>query len=155
MRSRFAVTLLTAALTALAVAVVVGAQSGSPSAKANDSLFAALAGPNEVAPGDRNGRGSFAATFDGGSLCFGLTVKNLAPPAAAHIHRGAAGKDGDVVITLDVPPGGDPGAVGDCTSVPKALRKAILKRPGRYYVNVHTPDFPNGAVRGQLFAKKP
>jgi hypothetical protein len=26
----------------------------------------------------------------------------------------------------------------------------VLAHPGDYYVNVHTADFPGGAVRGQL-----
>ncbi|MBS1786273.1 MAG: CHRD domain-containing protein [Acidobacteria bacterium] len=26
----------------------------------------------------------------------------------------------------------------------------IMKNPGNYYVNVHTAEFPNGAIRGQL-----
>ncbi len=28
--------------------------------------------------------------------------------------------------------------------------KAICTHPGQYYVNVHTADYPAGAVRGQL-----
>jgi len=28
--------------------------------------------------------------------------------------------------------------------------KAIRTRPGQYYVNVHTADYPAGAARGQL-----
>jgi uncharacterized protein (DUF3820 family) len=31
----------------------------------------------------------------------------------------------------------------------KLLRK-IADKPGDYYVNVHTADFPAGAIRGQL-----
>ncbi len=31
-----------------------------------------------------------------------------------------------------------------------ATIKAIRTHPGQYYVNVHTADYPAGAVRGQL-----
>jgi hypothetical protein len=155
MRSRLAVTLAAAALAALAVAVVVSAQQGSSSATARDSLFAAMAGKNEKPKGDRDGRGSFAASFDGEQLCYGYVVKNIADPTAAHVHKGSAGKVGDPVITLDTPASGDPGTVSDCVAVDAARRRDILRRPATYYVNVHNADFPAGAVRGQLFARSP
>jgi hypothetical protein len=28
--------------------------------------------------------------------------------------------------------------------------KAIAANPAKYYVNVHSPEFPKGAIRGQL-----
>ena len=156
MRSRFAMTLLTAGLTALAVAVVVSAQSASPAASANDSLLAALAGKNEVSPkGDKNGRGSFAATFDGRRLCYGYSVKNIGKPVAAHLHSAPAGKNGVARVELKLPKSGDPGSVSGCMKIPADVRDDILRRPKGYYVNVHTAEFPNGAVRGQLSAKSP
>lgn len=155
MTLRMATAALAAALSALAVAVVVSAQNGSTSATAKDSLFAALAGKNERPRADKDGRGSFAANFAGGELCYGYVVKNIADPAAAHIHKGAAGKNGDVVITLDTPRSGNPGTVSGCVDVAAGLRRKILANPATYYVNVHNADFPGGAVRGQLFARSP
>jgi hypothetical protein len=35
-------------------------------------------------------------------------------------------------------------------SAPRATIKAIKKNPSGYYVNIHTSDFPAGAIRGQL-----
>ena len=155
MTLRIALAALAAALSALAVAVVVSAQNGSTSATAKDSLFAALAGKNERPTADRDGRGSFAANFAGGELCYGYVVKNIGDPAAAHIHKGAAGKNGDVVIPLKTPSSGNPGTVSDCVAVGAGLRKSILSNPATFYVNVHNGDFPGGAVRGQLFARSP
>ena len=37
-----------------------------------------------------------------------------------------------------------------CVGVEHDLLKAIRKDPEQYYVNVHTGEFPEGAVRGQL-----
>jgi hypothetical protein len=155
MTLRIAMAALAAALSALAVAVVVSAQNGSTSATAKDSLFAALAGKNERPKADKDGRGSFAANFVGGQLCYGYVVKGIGDPAAAHIHKGTAGKNGDVVIPLDTPSSGNPGTVSDCVDVAAGLKKDILRRPSTYYVNVHNADFPGGAIRGQLFAKSP
>jgi hypothetical protein len=140
------------------IAVVgAGAQGGGQQSKA---LFAVLTGGKEVSPegergtGDANGRGSFGAIFDGNRLCYGLTNKNIQDPVAAHIHSGSAREAGDVEITLEQPSDGDPGASSDCVRVARPLARAILADPKDYYVNVHTGDFPNGAVRGQLFARQ-
>jgi CHRD domain len=148
-----------AAATAFVLIGVVGAgaQGGGQQSKA---LFAVLTGKKEVSPegekgvGDTDGRGSFAATFDGNELCYGLTNKNIQDPIAAHIHRGSARVAGPVVVPLEQPATGDPGASSACTDVEPALGRAIRKNPRKFYVNVHTADFPGGAVRGQLFARQ-
>ena len=157
MKLRIGGAVAAAALSALAVAVVVSAQSGAPAASSSDGLFAALSGGNEVdSPGDGDGRGSFSATVVGKKkICFGLSVKKIGDVAAAHIHKGAKGKNGDVVVTLGTPKDGAGSAVAGCATISAATVKAILKKPGGFYVNVHTADFGGGAIRGQLFAKTP
>jgi CHRD domain-containing protein len=149
---------LAAAIVFVLIGVVgAGAQGGGQQSKA---LFAVLTGKKEVSPegekgvGDPNGRGSFAAIFDGNELCYGLTNKNIEDPIAAHIHRGGPNVAGPVVIPLQQPATGDPGASSDCTDVEASLARAIRKNPRKYYVNVHTEDFPGGAVRGQLFGQR-
>lgn len=141
-----------------------GKSKGKSGHKADRVLFAKLNGRNEIGPdgkkgaGDPDGRGGFTALVADDEVCFGLTVDNIDPPAAAHIHRGKRGENGPVVITLTVPSGGDPGATGGC--VPPdggntALLEEILKHSNRFYVNVHTAEYPSGAVRGQLKHKRP
>jgi CHRD domain len=132
----------------------VGAQGAGDRA-----LFAVLNGAKEVDPdgtrgtGDPNGRGSFSATIDGRELCYGIQVKNVGDPAAAHIHRGSRTVAGPVVQELEHPDAGDPGSSGACVRLSANLARGLKRNPGRYYVNVHNADFPNGAVRGQLFAR--
>jgi hypothetical protein len=46
------------------------------------------------------------------------------------------------------------GASSDCVRVDRSIARAILANPNRYYVNVHTAGLPDGAIRGQLFAKQ-
>jgi hypothetical protein len=61
---------------------------------------------------------------------------------------------GPIVLPLTQPTAGDPGASSACVDVNEALAGELLKRPSRFYVNVHTGPFPNGAVRGQLTTQK-
>jgi CHRD domain len=123
-------------------------------------LFAALNGANEVnaqgekGVGDRNGGGSFTAVIKGQELCFGLAVKDIGKPTAAHIHRGGPNTAGDIVVPLEsLPTSGNPGSSAGCTEVSRSLVRQIRQNPGRFYVNVHNSAFPDGAVRGQLFAR--
>lgn len=138
----------------LAVGILPAATSPSPG-----PLFASLDGASEVGPdgkkraGDPDGAGAFNAVIDGGQLCFGLSVRDIAAPTAAHIHRGNPSVAGPVVVPLTPPPSGDPGASSGCVTVDAALADEILAHRTRFYVNVHNAGFPGGAVRGQLFKK--
>ena len=155
MSRRIALPLSAAALAAVFVAGATTA-GGQSAASGDRALYAALSGAKEIgedgqrSAGDRNGFGSASATVDGGRLCFGITVKNLDQPAAAHIHRGGPGANGPVVIELKAPSDGDPGAVAGCVSARTSLTRQIRRTPSRFYFNVHTQRYPNGAVRGQV-----
>ena len=158
MRFRFLAAATAAAATvALGAGVAIGANSGGH----DGVLSAEMDGKREVSAqtgkknaGDPDGRGGFTATIDGTQFCYGITVKNIATPTAAHIHIGQPNEAGPVVIPLTPPSSGDPGASSGCTSIDAGLAAAIQKNPHKYYVNVHTADFPGGAVRGQLFARR-
>ena len=143
-----------AAVVVLGVATQVLAQGGGGGSKA---FFAVMTGAKEVrageSAGDPNGRGSFSATLDGRTLCYGIQVKNIANPVAAHIHPGGAQARGPVAIPLKQPAKGDPGASAQCVRVSRSQADALSADPGEFYVNVHTAALPNGAVRGQLFAR--
>jgi hypothetical protein len=144
---------------AIAAAALVLGISTSVSAQGGDrAIFAVMTGAKEVDVngehhGDPNGRGSFSATLDGRQLCYGIQVKNTNDPVAAHIHRGGKDVAGPVVQPLEQPATGDPGASSACVRISRSLARGLRRTPGRYYVNVHTADLPNGAVRGQLFAR--
>ena len=131
------------------------------------TLFAVLFGANEcnnvAAPagpvcsvGDLDAIGSATMTFPTAtSVCFGITVDNLAGATAAHVHRGSPGLNGGIVVTLVAPlapSAGDPGASSGCKSgLPAGLVADIIDSPRDFYVNVHNAAFPGGAIRGQLF----
>jgi hypothetical protein len=113
------------------------------------ALVATIKGSSEVGGGDDGGYGSFTAIRDGDTLCYGLTIANIGKPTMAHIHMGAAGSNGDPVVTLRAPSNGDPGSSAGCIEGVGGLDN-IFGDPSGFYVNVHTSAFPDGAARGQL-----
>lgn len=111
---------------------------------------ATLTGAAEVpGPGDNDGGGTVQVTLnpDKGEVCYEMSVTKIDEATAAHIHEGAAGKDGPVKVGLDAPKGG---AAKGCKMADAAAVKEIMANPANYYVNVHNGAFPKGAVRGQL-----
>lgn len=144
----FAIALLVGAILPAPVfaARIDGEQGGRP-------LRATLTGAAEVpVPGDPDGSGTALVTLNPGQgvVCFRIEVANITLPAlAAHIHSAPAGVPGPVVVPF-VAPGADGTASGCTSDVDRDLILDILRNPAAYYVNVHTTDFPGGAVRGQL-----
>ena len=113
-------------------------------------IKANLTGAAEVpGPGDPDGGGTVQVTLnpDKNEVCYDLTVTKVDEATAAHIHEGAVGKDGPVKLGLDAPKGG---SAKGCKTAEAAVVKDIMANPANYYVNVHSKDFPKGAVRGQL-----
>jgi hypothetical protein len=76
----------------------------------------------------------------------------LTSVTAAHIHLGATGVAGPVVVPFFNTALGDTiSSVGGCVhDVDPGLIKNIHDSPSEYYVNVHDTDFPKGAIRDQL-----
>lgn len=133
-----------AAVVVLGIAAIVSAQ-GRP-------LSATLTGAAEVPAGDPDGTGTANATLNHGQgeVCWAISVTSITLPAiAAHIHVAPPGVAGPVVVPLS-PPDATGFASGCVSGVNQDLVKAIIQTPETYYVNVHTTDFPAGAVRGQL-----
>ena len=101
--------------------------------------------------GDSDGVGEALITVNLGQreVCWQLTVSNLDPSTAAHIHEAAAGIRGGIVVFLSAPDG--TGQASGCRSDQNAeVLQRLLTNPAGFYVNVHTTAYPAGAVRGQL-----
>jgi len=107
-----------------------------------------LAGSNEVPKGAPNGSGIAVINFrpKTNQVCWTFSaLKEVTNPTAAHIHEGAAGISGPVVVAF-APPYRPAGCVGG----PAPLLARISVNPRRYYVNIHNAKYPNGVVRAQL-----
>lgn len=145
-------TIRVAVVTTLALAMLapgMPAQAQTPA----DVLFARLNGAREVpGPGDPDGRGRAVVIPRPKEhrLCYVITARDITlPAAAAHIHAGTKDVAGPIAIAL-TPPDED-GVSAECLGdLDRALLRAIKNHPRQYYVNVHTSDFPDGAIRGQL-----
>ena len=132
-----------ASVSSVQAAIVEGEAGGRP-------FFVEMTGAAEApGPGDPDGTGTAFFTLNQGlgEICFELTVANIDPATAAHIHRADVGVPGPVVVPLAAPTSG---SSSGCAVVDPVLIMEIRQFPERFYVNVHNPAFPAGAVRGQL-----
>ena len=132
-----------AALGALAIAGPVSAQFGGPPPPPNTGvpLFTTMTG------GDGQGRITVVVDPPKGTACYIMNVSGLDGVTAAHIHTGGPGENGSPVVMLAAP---TDGTSGGCVPIAADVAAALLANPGGYYVNVHTQQVPNGAIRGQL-----
>ena len=113
-------------------------------------LQAKLASANEVPPSGTGATGEAEVELDPrrGRVCVEIEAEDLAGDVVAgHIHVGAAGVNGGVVIDLGV----NSAEFEACIDgVDPALLRTIGRHPAGYYVNVHTTAVPSGEIRGQL-----
>jgi hypothetical protein len=136
------------ALAMLVLAAVSSARSSSGMYHLSATLNAGQEIPKQVVK-NQSAHGSFSATLSGTHLVWKLTFTKLTGPAtAAHIHLGAMGKAGNVVVPLCTP---CKSPVKGTATISASLLKTIKKHGT--YVNVHTAKNPNGEIRGQLVAK--
>lgn len=119
--------------------------------KTSKTYNATLTGAQE--PGgagdpDGAGRAEVSVADNLGQICYDVSgVRNIGTVTAAHIHRGRPGVNGPPVLTLER---ANEGGFKGCTGAPEWLQEAIDDNFRGYYVNLHTPEYPNGAIRGQL-----
>ena len=117
---------------------------------AETTLTATLAGSAETDP-DGSGAATIVLDPEAGTACWEMTVENIDPVTVSHIHEGAEGTDGGVVVDLDLD--GFEGSSEGCNEAADAATlQAIFDNPAGYYVNVHNEAYPGGAIRGQLTA---
>jgi hypothetical protein len=128
------------------------------------TLTARLAGAQEVPPADPDavGKAKVDIDVDAGRVCFDIKVEDVGTPNRGHIHAGAAGVNGPIVVPFfELRPGDAPatdprhdalevGRIQDCVSAAPALLADIVAHPDLYYVNAHNTRFPGGAFRCQL-----
>jgi hypothetical protein len=107
----------------------------------NDAL-----GSNEVPPTGSAATGSFYGAYNktDKKLSYVITYTGVTP-TAMHFHKGAAGANGDVVVSIAGPYSS--GMSGNVT-LTSAQETDLLS--GMWYLNIHSAAFPGGEIRAQL-----
>lgn len=121
---------------------------------------AELRGTNEVPPSGASSFGSAFVTFDpfNNNLTWEVNTSGIASPKLSHIHRGAAGVNGPVIINFatdatQIANGRTKGTISVATLGASDLTAlASAATASGYYVNVHSDAFGGGEIRGQLAA---
>ena len=105
-----------------------------------------LSGANEVPPVTTSATGEGTITVaDDGAVSGSVSTKGV-QGTAAHIHMGAAGKNGPVVVPFTKE--GDTYKAAAGAKLNPDQMKAF--KAGELYFNVHSAANPNGEIRGQL-----
>jgi hypothetical protein len=127
-----------------------GKTKGNGKKKANKSRFLAkpMTHAQEVAPtvGDPTRTGSASFTIEGTKVCglFTLSAASSTTVTGTHIHKGAAGVNGAIVVDFNA-------TIGKRVCVNAgSIASQIKRNPAGFYANIHTGTHPDGAVRGQL-----
>lgn len=133
-----------AQLAAVAQRVYIGASTDAIKAMLSPMLEATLDGEQAKVTTDADGWANLVLIDN--VLFYNISVSGLSGPmTAAHIHAGAAGVSGSPVHTLTFT---DNAAFGAWTDLTEAQAEDLMD--GKFYVNVHTDEHPDGEIRGQI-----
>lgn len=150
----------------LALAMTAALLPAAVLGQATTSRYEArLSGANEVPPVTTTATGTFTATLDeaAGTLTWTLSVPAITNATAAHIHTGAAGANGGVVLLLFAAPTGSPASTVNISGTARAADLSgslagnfaglvTALKAGTLYVNVHTSANAGGEIRAQVTA---
>lgn len=141
---------VTRSFATLAMVLLVAACGGSSDGGSPQKLFknALLNGAQEnpAVTTAATGQGFFVIDPDSGAISGSVQTFGIAA-TAAHIHAGAVGTNGSVLIPLSQP---SPGVWTLASDATLSAAQVSALRDGTLYVNVHTTVNPGGEIRGQM-----
>jgi hypothetical protein len=129
---------------AVATAAIFAGASGMANAK---EVQLTLAGDQEVPAVTTEAQGSGTLNINDDKTVSGSVTTKGVKGTMAHIHQGAAGKNGPVIVPLEKK-GDDGWAVPAGAKLTDAQYKSF--KDGDLYVNVHSAAHPGGEIRAQL-----
>ena len=107
-----------------------------------------LNGSKEVPANNSEATGTFAGTYDKNTniLSYTVTYEGI-DPTAMHFHLGEIRVSGGVEVPIGEAPYSSP-VSGDTPPLTQTQEDDLLA--GRWYVNIHSSQFPAGEIRGQV-----
>jgi hypothetical protein len=130
-------------------------------AQENPPIAGTEAGASGTSTMDFNITRDASGTITAATVNFTATVQNFPATAVvniAHIHTGAIGVNGPILVNTSVVPGEVTLSAGSGTFTRvaqpvtggAATMQSILDNPAGFYFNIHTAANPGGVMRGQL-----
>jgi hypothetical protein len=119
----------------------------SPAFASLDTYTAFLFGSNETGGGDPDGVGAATVIIDNvaNTVSWAIMAQNIALPlTGAHIHSGAYGVAGPVIVNFGGSMTGSNMFDADLAMINGPVNATA------FYVNLHNATYPGGAIRGQL-----
>jgi len=146
------------------------------------TVNATLTGSEEIPPVDTQGTGIAAFQADKNTMKFQISVLNTGKVIGIHIHNGKIGENGYIIVSLYKPKNVSThinknfaNLKHDVSNIQKSstfslsgnfhdsdimgpMKGKTIKdlittiENGEAYVNVHTKDYPDGEIRGQLIS---
>lgn len=103
-------------------------------------------------PGAEDGEATVWLWPWGECLDYSMNWTGIDAPTAADVHKGTAGEQGEAVGDILETPLDDSitGIAGTTEGQDRDFTKRLKDNPENYYADLHTGDFPDGAVRGQV-----
>lgn len=135
------------AFSALLLLTVLTVFAGCASTGMDSGIKVTLSGSQEVPPATTAGSGSGTIVVGADKSVSGSVTTTGVIGLVAHIHVGAAGKNGPVIIPLTK-------TADNVWSVPAGAKLTDAQyesfKAGELYVNVHSAKYKGGEVRGQI-----
>jgi hypothetical protein len=132
---------------AFALVLVISAGCSATAAEKSEGIKVKLTGDQEVAPVKTAASGSGTIVISSDKSVSGSITTSGVEGTAAHIHEGAADKNGPVIIPLTKGP-------DNTWSVPAGAKLTDSQyasyQAGNLYVNVHSAANKGGEIRAQL-----
>jgi hypothetical protein len=133
-------------LAVLAVAALASCSSMPSWMPGSGAMKVNLTGAEEVPPVNTQAKGSGSfRVADDGTVTGSVTTQGVSG-TMAHIHQGAKGQNGPVIVPLT--------KSGDTYSVPEGRKLTPAQmdalKAGNLYVNVHSNAHKGGEIRAQL-----
>lgn len=136
----------------IAAAIVFASLSMTSLARAEVvAMVAAIAGPNEVPPTASSASGTGEIVLDTASrqLSWKMKWSGLSAPLSATHFHGAAPATANAGILVPIPASNTASGEAAGSAVVTEQQVADILA-GRWYINMHTPNYPACEIRGQV-----